>query len=355
MANTALTPDKIADLVATTLQKAIRGSWKDISLDYQNFFFVDTLLKRMEAPQSGGQYLSWTIQHQNTGTAHATGLFDTDNLNVKDLAINARVDWAMQTANWIFDTREEDFNSGPERLVDYVAMRRHSMFNDFFKFMEEKMWLAGASTDDPRLPYGIPYWITKASLTSTFGFNGGNHASFSTGPGAIDRGTYANWKNGGATYVVLDDDDGLEKLSAGMDFCYFQAPDPHPEIAGGMPNWYLCTTHTTKQRLERLLRASNDNVGGDIGRWRGEPSFRSVPVKWLAVLTNSTSPARDTSNPIYGLNMKSWEYVFRSGHNQQISGPYIVADKHTVRSVHLDNTGQFRCLDPRSNFIIHEP
>jgi hypothetical protein len=349
----ALTPDKIDDLVLLTLENAVKGEWQDISLAYQHYFFVSAFMQRMEVPEDGGPFLTWTLQVDNTDTATSTGLFDRDNLNIKDLAQKPRVDWAMQTANWSYDVRESEFNNEPHRIVDYIAMRRHSMYNDFFTYMEERMWQAGASTDDPRNIYGIPYWIVKNS-TAAFGFNGADHTDWTGGPGGILSASYPKWKNGTGTYQVLSDDDGLEKLSTAMDFCHFQAPDSYPEIDSGMPDWWLCTTHPVKLTMERLLRSGNDNIGRDLGKWRGTPAFRSVPVRWVPALTESTSPAADSAWPIYGLNLKSFDFVYREGYNQRIDGPVRVPESHNRRAVHLDNSGNFRCFNRRSNFVLYK-
>lgn len=349
------TATQIDDIVTAAINAAVKRKWVDMTQDLQHLIFVSNFLDAMNTPEVAGPKLTWTWQIDEIDTARATGLFDTDVSDVKDLLKKAEIGWTMQTANWVYDINEEEFNGPPQQIVDHVGVRSHSARTALFNYLEKGLWSAGASTDDPPKPAGIPYWITDVGATSTFGFNGGNHGSHANGPAGVDRDTYTSTKNGVATYAILDDDDGLSKLSEAIDKCYFVPADPYAELAGGKPKWWLYTTYTNIQRMQRLMNTSNDNVGIDLGKYRGMVVYRSVPVRYVPALENSAwTETTTTDNPIYGINMNTWQWVFRSGKKMNVSKPIPRDNAHNVRIVHIDNIGQFRCLNPRSNFVLKE-
>jgi len=349
------TAAQIDDIVNAALETAVRQKWVDMTLDLQHLIFVSNFLDVMDTPESGGNKLTWMWQIDEIDTARASGLFDVDSYDVKNLLVKPEIAWSHQTANWIYDINEEAFNGGAQSIVDHVGVRSHSCRTALFNFLEKGLWYAGKSTDSPPRPAGIPYWITNQGATSTFGFNGGNHTDWSSGPGGISRTTYTNTKNGCATYAVLDDDDGLATLSKAVDYCHFQPADPYADLGGGKPKWWLYTTYTNIQRMQRLMMSSNDNVGTDLGKYRGIPVFRSIPVRYVPALENTSwTETAVTDNPIYGINMNTWKWVFKSGRRMKVTKPIVMSDRHNQRVVHIDNIGQFQCLDPKRNFVLTE-
>lgn len=349
-ANVALTPDKIDDLVAATLEKAIKRDWVDISLPYQHYEFARRFMK--ETNEVSSHKLTWIIQHQNTGSARVTGLFDTDQVDVKNLLVKAEIAWAKVTASFRYDQDEPEFNGPPEQIVDYVAARKHSMYNDYFELMEQLLWTDPAATTDPRSPAGVAYWVQKqsGSAATDFGFNGGNPASENAA--GLDVGTYDRWKNGTFLWSSQTDEDLYDKISTACDKTNFKAPSSFNELAGGDPDFGFYTTHSVLQGMRRHAKESNDNLGNDIGAYRGMILFKSIPVVWVPAFTEDTSAdAYVTDNPFYGINWKTISWCYQAGKAQKITGPKEVANAHTVRDVFLDSWGQFKCLNRRANFV----
>lgn len=351
---TALSPDQIGDIVTATLEKTIKVSWVDISLDLQDYLFSSAFM-RGRTNMMGGPKLIWQVQVTNTGSARTSGLYDVDNMNVKDLLVRAEVDWAKVTANYTYDIDEEAFNGGAPQIVNHISVRAHSMYNDYFELMEELMWQNPGASASPQEPFGIPHWVVK-STTDAFGFNGGNPSSgagSTDGPGNIDSDTYGNWSNGTGNFTVLSESDGLALLAEAFVKTQFRAPDSFRELAGGRPNWGLFTTYGVIDELQRHLKSSNDNIGTDLGRYRGTVLFRGVPIEWVPAFDETGGPSAVTDDNIYGLNFKSFRWVFQSGKDRRLSKPIQRGDAHTVFQVHMDSWGNFQCLDRRKNFVIN--
>lgn len=349
-----LLPDQIDDFVTNTQAKVNRKTWVDLSLDKQKYWFAWLLQQKAKKnkPVDHGSYRKeFTVQTTNTGSFQDSEMFASVQTTVKDLNTTGYVLWAKQLCSYMYDIDEDLFQGSPEMIIRTLEVRIHSMFNDFFEGMEERMWTSPtSSTQNPRRPSGIPFWIQK-SATAAFGFNGGDPANFSAGAGNIAVADVPNWNNGTFTYQTLSDDDGIDKWVEAIDKCHFMAPHDFSELAGGKPDYSFFTTYPVLQVLRKYLRNQNDDLGGDVAAFRGNVLLRGTPVFWVPALTNTDSAAYDVSNPIYGINWNTFDWFFQKGRNRHMTKPMTPSNQPTVRKVYLINWGNFECVDRRSNFV----
>lgn len=354
-----LLPDQIDDFVTATIAKYERRKWKDITLPLQRYIFADRMLngpgnrvgKRTEIGVNS-HALKWLLQVTNVDTFQDTELYGLDNPSVQDTMVTASVDWTFQQDSFMYDIREDELQTGSfEVVVDLISTRLHSMFNSFYQAMETRMWTAPtSSTAAKRKPYGIPFWLQKAT-TAAFSFQGGDPSGFSSGAANVSTDTYANWKNGAFGYTTVSDDDLLTKVSQSMDYCNFMPPHNYAELDGGKPDFEFYTVYSVIQSYQQLLSGANDNLGRDMGKYRNSIMYRNVPVTWVPALDNSESDAVDTSNPWYGINWNTLCFKCKDGWIMKKSKPIVPDRQHNVRTVFLDNIGQFKCTDRRANFV----
>lgn len=346
-----LLPDQLDDFVNLTLDRFEKKNWVDLSLDLQEYIFASKMFKKHKDPEEGGVRMNWKVQVANTGTFKDSELYGVDTTGVKDLTKQLTVEWSKQTVNFKYDIDEEVFQSDAETIVKELKVREHSMYNDFFEGMEERLWTAPtSSTQSPRRPSGIPFWLQQ-STTAAFGFNGGNPSGFADGAGGLSSTTYPNWANGTFTYQAVSDDDLLDKWAEACEMCMFKAPHSFNQLDKGENNWGFYTVYSVFSAAQKLLRASNDDLGNDLGKFRGEILFKGNPIKWVPALTDSTSAAYDSNDPIYGINWTTLEYKFQKNRNMIRHKPIQSPGQHTVREVHMDNWGNFRCTNRRRNFV----
>lgn len=350
----ALNHEQIDDFVELTLNRYKKDKWVDISMNLQEYHFASRWFKSKKKPERGGPRLEWKLRIGNQGTAKHSGLYAVDATNRVNVITKGTQEWSKQTVNYIYDIDEEAFQSGPETIIREMMLLEQGLYNDFFELMETAMWTApSSSSQDPRPPSGIPFWIQKYN-SSTPGFGGGDPLGFSDGAAGISVSDYPTWRNWGGTYESVSRDDLIDKLIEAMDKTRFKAPREYPEIGGGTPDWGLYTVYSVLSQCRRLLQAGNDNLGPDVARHAGEVLVRSVPLTWVPALSESDSPAYDSSNPIYGVNWKKFEYFFKSGRNMVKHPPKPAANQHTVRERHMDNWGNFVCYDRRQGgFVFH--
>jgi hypothetical protein len=349
----ALQIDQISDFVELTLNRYKKDEWVDISLPLQKYHFASRWFKSKKKPERGGTRLEWKIRTKNQGTAKHTGLYAIDDTNRVNVMTKATQDWSLQTVNYTIDLREDMFQSGPETIIREMALMEQGLYNDFFELMEDAMWTAPtSSSEDPRPPSGIPFWIQK---NASLGFNGEDPSGFTDGAGGISTATYPRWKNYTGTYSAVSRDDLVEKVVNAADYCYFQAPKSYPEIGSPTTDWGFYTVHSVLATMRRLLQAGNDNLGPDVARWAGEVLIKGNPVTWVPALGNSESAAYDDENPFYGLNWSKFEYFFKTGQNMLKHPLRPAARQHNVRERHMDNAGNFVCYDRRQGgFVFYE-
>lgn len=350
-----LLPDQLDDLTNLTLSLYERKNWVDISLSKQHYICASNLITKKRTVARGGTDVRWKVQVSNTGTAKNTEMFARDQIAAKDLSKEGSEVWTKQTVNMIYDVDEPVFQSSPEEIVNELAMRRHSLYNDFFELCETNLWTApSSSTQQPRQPSGIPHWIQKDATTTPAGaFSGGNPSGFSSGAGGISTSTYANWDNwtfgysGSASDPQITRDEFVQRARKACDFTKFVAPRSFSELGGsGGSDYGLYTTYRVRTLLEKLVENRNDNLGPDLGTYMGQTLLKSHPVQWVPYLEDN-----DTSDPFYGVSWDSFRCYFLKGKEMYFHPVRENSESHSVREVHMDSWSQFIALNRRHNFV----
>ena len=343
--------DAIDDFVEVVLNKYKEGSWKDISLPLQRYYFAERLFDKAKKSEIGGPQCEWKLRVRNPGNFKLTGLYAPDTTNRVNVITHGNMPWSQSTTNYSYDLAEEVFARGAKQIIDYMEQNEHGLLNDYYSGMEDLMFGTGPTspTQTYRPPAGILWWLQKSA---TEGFNGGEPSGFeSVGTGGILSSTYTRWKNRTFAYAAIDRDDFVEKCINSMDKCDFKPPAPYPEIAGGKPQWELLTTHSRLAACRKLLQLGNDNIGNDLAARSGVVYIRGVPLIWIPAWTNSESTNVRTDGPVAGVNWETFEYHFREGWSMKKRAPYRDKDSHNVRWRVMDDMGQIVCYDRRANFL----
>jgi len=343
-----LTPDQIDDFVTLTLSHFKKKKWTDISLEHQHYV-ASGLISEKSVQEQGGKDISFRLKTKNTGNARNTGLYAQDSAKVEDVMISASVPWAKQTVNFSYDIDEDLFQSDAETIISELKIREHDAMSDMAELNEENLWSAPSSSADGR-PMGIPFWLQKdATTTPDGGFNGGNPSGFSAGAAGVDSTAFPRWRNWTAGYTDVTSADLVRKVKKSLAFTHFVAPVPHPELGFANPDHCIYTTYRVQEPLERLAESRNDNLGNDVAKYINQVVIGGVPVKWTPYLE-----ANDTSDPLYGINFKTFRPFVKRGCNMRRSAPMPAPGhtQHTVRTVHVDNWMNYICYNRRMCFVI---
>lgn len=351
----ALHPDQLDDFIKNTFPIIRKDKWKDISLDNQHYIVAETFLDKAKMPTSGGQYLQEQLQTRNTGTYEHTGWFGQSSVKVADLTQVVQVPWAMVRVSMAYSIYEDAWQQGPQRILSVLKVRKHSMYNDLTTGLESDLWGAPTGpTQTPRRPYGLAYWLTRGTASQKdFGFNGGNPTGFSDCAG-LNATTYRQWRSGTFLYDSFSQNDFYSKLTEATIKCNFQPPRSYAELDGGKPDYILFTTYPVIEQFHLAQTAGNDNLRMDVGKYRTTPMFRGIPIRYVPALTNSTSPVYDSTNPILGLNRKTWKMIGRAGKERYMHDPMRDSNQPDTRKVFLDMQFNWMITDRRSNFIGYQ-
>lgn len=340
----ALNLEDIGNFTQATLDKYDYKKWEDISLPLRDYEFMSRMLNKK--PERGGPRLKWKVRLNNTQNARVVGLYQPDQTNVEDTLTEASVTWSHQNNNVSYDVREEEFQSGPEMIIDLIQEKIHDLYNGFAELMEELMWTAPPAQGlKPNPVLGIPWWFVRNSAQ---GFNGGLPSGF-TDVAGIDPTIARNrrWKNWTDTYKAVTRDDLVEKTVKALNFTNFKPPHQFPSISMGPPKHMIYTTYAVESQLKRLQTQQNENLGPDVGWYEGALTINKAVVKSVAAFDDPEHPGYDTTNPVYLVNWNKFGWFFQKNNNMKRRPPEKSPTCHLVFTVHLDNSGNFRCINRR--------
>lgn len=340
--STGISTEKLIDLMTISQKHLGKMKWVNLAYDLQDYPAMRRLLNKDRVKFDSGTGIQWNVMVTHVDSAKATQLYARDTVIVGDGMKQANIPWRHVTSNYAVDRREITMNSGATKIVDLMETRRAQSGMSLAKLMEQYFWGKPTDSTDELIPFGVKYWIVS---NATEGFNGGNPAGFSDGPGGLNSSTYSQWKNWTGQYAAISSTDLFAKLRKAATFTNFRSPVKNHDYNKGSKYEYY-TNYAVLGEIERILELRNDNLGGKIDPYDGRAMFRRTPIDWVPYLE------ADTTNPFYGINWGVFNPVFLSGEYMREEKPKQATDRHTVAVSYLDCTLNFRCTDRRLLFVL---
>lgn len=334
---------QIDDAVITTQQNFVKkGSFVDMQTDLTKHIAVQELWKKHKKVFSGGDNWEFQIQMDHNYSARAVGLYEQDGSSMTDTMVLAEVQPRHINAHYEYDQLEKVFQRGGKAIVDLVKTRYVAMMVSVYEYLEEILWSKPTDSSDLKTPYGLAYWITK---NATEGFHGGNPSGFSDGRAGVDSDTYTRFKNWTAQYAAVSKEDLIRKMRTAHRKTQFESPVDHSVPNLGMGNGIYANSDVIGL-MEEVLETQNMNLGNDIASKDGKTLFKGTPITYAPKLDN------DTSDPIYMIDWGCMQLGVQAGWEKNISNPYMVPGKHTVRRVDMDASMNTICTDVRRQTVI---
>jgi len=357
-----VTASQVGDITNFYLENFMQDKWADAVRPYQQYITATELFTKRRERDDASERVSFNLKVNEADNTVADSFFKEDTINRVDLGIKGEVKWHFQKTHFSVDNREPAMLSGSKtRILRYLDMMKSDMYDGFFKKNENWLWSLPAAPNDGTagdpLPLGIPYWIVQ-SATAAFGFNGQHPTNYSD-VGNVSSITYDQWRNGTFTYASMSNADFCKKLSEALDKCDFDAPYPMAGEEVPSRNYGLYSTYKPFQDYQDLLYASNDDIGEDMGRYRGgrpqvgigKQTFRGVPWCWVPALDKSTSPAYDSNNPVYGINWDTFSLRTYGDIFMRRAKAINLHNAHNTVVEWMDTGYQLCCRNRRSNFV----
>lgn len=342
----ALTVAEVADLIKTTRAAEGRLKFTSYAESLQEYeAYRNLILKKRTELQSGNAIETQVIMDPGEG-ARMTGLFGTDNVQIKDVWQKASVPWRHMTAQYGYEVREFLLNRDPARINDIVQSRRYVGMVNVAELLETQYWAAPTSSSDTLNMFGVPYWVTQSD---TEGFNGANHSSFTAGKGGLSSTTYPRYKNYTAKYTVVSKQDLVKKMRTG-----FQQMGWRP-ILPGSEHWgaekakhVIYAPLSVIQSFEEIGESQNDNLGRDLAPMDGEMTFNGAPIRRAHKLEDSSV----TNAPVYCLDHSTFQFVALKGDVLREGDPTPYGTSHNTLVVYIDLSANVVCRNLRRQAVF---
>lgn len=335
---------EIDDAVLLTQNNFIkRGAFVDMQTDLTDHVAVREMWKGRKKKFEGGENWEFEVQMDHNHSARTVGLYETDGSALQDTMKKGEVAPRHVNAHYIYDQREKAFQRGGTSIVDLVQTKYVGMMVSFHELLEELLWGKPDDSSDNKTPFGIAYWVTRAT---TEGFFGADPAGFTAGRGGISTSTYSRFANWTAQYAAISKTDLMRKMRTAHRKSRFRSPVSHanPDL-GAMKNG-IYTNSDVIGLLEELVEDQNMSLGNDLASKDGRAMFKGTPITYAPYLDD------DSADPIYMLDWKTLAVGVMAGWENNLSAPYMVPGKHLVRRVDLDASLNMVCTDPRRQTCI---
>jgi len=340
----SLTFSQIDDAVLLTQENLVKkGAFVDLQTDLTDHVAVREMWKGRQKKFEGGHPWQFQAQTDHNHSARAVGLYETDGTALADTMVQGEVDVRHVNAHYIYDQREPSFQRGGKAIVDLVKTRYVAMMVSLFEYLETILWSKPDDSADAKTPFGIAYWIVK---NASEGFNGGNPSGFTDGRAGLSTGTYERWANWTSQYVAVSKEDLIRRMRKAHRKIQFRSVVSHatPDV-GPMRNG-IYTNDAVLGLMEELLENQNMNLGEDLDSKGGRTMFKMTPVTYAPKLDD------DTQNPVYMLDWKVLAVGVLAGWENNLTAPYMVPNKHTVRRVDNDLSCNMICTDLRKQAVL---
>jgi hypothetical protein len=211
--------------------------------------------------------------------------------------------------------------------------------------------------DDETL-FGLPAWITDDAniADDTFELYGGDNPTWSgsgTGrPGSIAVADQPKYTNPVAKFSVVSDDNLFDFVESFLMQRKLMGAVPNPRLLPDTPNdvWY--TQLPLHNAIKRYLQASNENVGLDAGRYKGQPNYKGIPIMVWHALGHPDSPVRSASCESYILDWNSFAYGVQPEYDRKIEGPKDLPLVPSGKYITSEVWHQLKCDRPDRNLKL---
>ena len=360
----AIPLNQMDDFILANIPEYEYLSWQDISLPLQKYYYAQKLFSKAKPDEMDGAMLKWDVQYAFDDTAAVTAPHDPDTTSRVDTLTQGTMFWSFVKANYTYDLREDIFNGSDVRILKWLETKEHGLYNSFFALMERLMFGSGPSTPtmEKPPPASLLWWIQPYTATAGYTLASGVTNDFlgldppgysSIGTGGISALTYQNWRNRCGTYSVFSEDDAIDSIIECMDKCMFTPAKSYAELtASEGPQWELLTTYSRIKLARKIASIQNDNLKGNLDKFKDTVLIRGTPMNWVPAWSNQTAGTNQTNGPVLGVNWKSWKFFTKSSLNMVKSPPERDKDNHLGRWRFLDHACQIVCYNRRNNFIM---
>lgn len=329
------------DLLRSTTQDLPHMDFR-VAFKHQRYEMMGHMLREDRIDIQSGTSILRDVQLLDSGAARHVRMYQKSASNVVNTLKQVNIPWRHAETQWPVERREILMNRKPSAFVNLVKSRRTASMHSMANVLEERAWLAPASSADETNPSGIPYYIVKAASNAQEGFLGLNAPGFNDCAGldstTAENARWRNWVARGTGYYTAYDQTLLTTLRRAFLSIQFEAPPTLAEYEKpAFKGYAIYTNLDASLGLYSLAIAQNDNVGYDLFANDGTVNFYRVPVQYVPFL------AGDATDPIYFVNKNVFGVACLTGDYLYEHDPIQQPEQHNVFVTFIDLTYNFYC------------
>lgn len=353
----------------------------ELPLTYSQYPFCTMFLSESKRVIRGGTRIVEHVQIDRGGNAAHVLPYETETASVAQHMGQIKAEFVTARTKWTIEEGEEALNrSGSDaasfaRLLYTLAESREADAKiDMADLLEQAPWQVPATDTDNQTPLGIPYWVPKlesGQAATAAGWYGGVYSSdFSNvagiSPAASGDNTTAItggkplWRSWQAGYGTAINDAWDKQMSRTHLKLNFQAPSivtslgGSTEIAEGFGPFRLFANGDTIIDIEQWQRKQNDQVGSNVGKFRGAVTFKSIPFHYAPVLDDTSSGAAGQYNPIYFINLDKFKVYVQDGWYFTRKQPPVNTLQPLVHTVFIYLKYCLMCKNRRMQGVVNQ-
>ena len=345
------------DFVAQNIGTFEKGKWDYIGLA-QLYPTLEGIAQLVPRKQSASNYEATIMyQTQTDSSGHGAKPGDPVQPQNRRKALRRKVKLVkyVDSIGW---TMDQDTLQGKsdEHIVKQIQMDLVDFDLQYWQDLEHMLLKmpANAIPDDDETLFGFPAWVTEdANITSgAFELYGGDDPYASGRPGGISVAQQPKYTNPVADFLSISDDDFFDKLEQFLMQRKLMGAVANPRLLPDTPNDVCYVQLKIHNAITRYLTASNEDMGMDTGRYRGNPTHKGIPfVVWHA-MSHPDSPVKDTAARVRLIDWNSFEYRVQPEFDRKIEGPLDLPLSPSSKYITSEIWHQLACQRPDRNFLM---
>ena len=321
-----------------------------VTLNYKKYEVTNSILPKYCKKVTGDSYQTH-IQVEDSPNGGMTGMFFAQNqtqLFETDITLTSNFKHYKNSIS--YDEIQLSVNKGTKvQRYNYMKSQRMALHRKVADDLKVKTWSAPASAADTEGLIGPFGWLTLGTDGDTGSYSGGNPYYLDGNQyyaGGQDRSTYTKLKTYYADHNGLLNDSLLDVMARANLMTSFEVPVVTGQQAiDGAPDMsvMIYTSANVIIAVEKIARNSDDRIGYDLGKYRGETVWKGIVLRHNDTFDTASTYLYGTDpivainwNVLYPVALKDWYFESRVQQN-----PFCDTAKdefvHLIHTYHAEN------------------
>lgn len=347
----------LSDTVTLNIGTFEKGKWDYVGLA-QLYPTLEVLAQLVPRKSEASNYEATIVYQTRTdSTGHGANPGDPIQPVNRKKALRRKISLVkyVDSMGWTLD-QESLQGKSDEHIVKQIQMDMVAFDLDYWQDLEHmllKMPSSGTPSNDETM-FGFGAYVTAKTSPGTNEFDlFGGADPYNTGrPGNITVAVQPGYTNPTARFQGVNDDDFFDKLEQFLMQRKLMGVVPNPRLIPDTPNDVAYCQLPVVTAVQRYLTASNENVGMDAGRYRGQSQYKGIPITLWHAAGHPDSPVADSTCVVRVIDWNSFRYEVQPEFDRKITGPQDINGVPSAVSMASELWHQLACDRPDRNLYM---